>query len=101
MIMWGIPNVIDAINRVRIDQQYTIEYIESRNTKCLYNGAQILVCDPKLAYWNNDTLLVSDGYDCYLFELGRITYKDEIEEIPCENLKNGLWQQPVEVWRAD
>ncbi len=97
----GIPELIDAITKVRIDNQYSIEYFDVIHEKCIYNGAQNFVCDPKIVYWNNDTLLVSDGEQCYLIELGKRIYNDQMEEIPCKNLAKILWQQPVEVWRKN
>ena len=101
LVIYGIPNLIDALNKVRISNKYTIEYMESHKTKCLYNGAQIFVYDPKIAYWNKDTLLLSDGYDCYLFELDKRIYNDQMKKVPCVNLNNILWQQPIEIWREN
>ena len=97
----GFHDFMDAITRVRINKQYAIEYNDVVHKKCLYNGSQNFVCDPKVAYWNKDTLLISDGDQCFLIELGKRIYNDQMEEVPCGNLKNQLWQHPVEVWTDD
>jgi len=55
----------------------------------------------KVAYWNKDSLLVSDGEKCYLIELGKRTYREDREEIFCGNFQNILWQNPVNVWTED
>ena len=97
----GFHDFMDAITRVRINKEFTIEYFDVVHEKCLYNGRQNFVCDPKIVYWNKDSLLISDGDQCFLIEFGKRIDKEDMEEIPCENLRKGLWHQPVEVWRKN
>lgn len=98
---YELPDFIRDINAERINKKFTIRYMESHRSKCIFNGNQIFVSDVEAAYWNNDSLLVSDRERCYLITLNIKTYREDREEISCGNLHNMLWQQPIKVWTED
>ena len=72
-------------NSVRVNEQFSIGYLEMYNSISLSTENQSFVSDVREAYWNNDSLVVYGEGGCYLLRLKTIEYNDEMIKIDCGN----------------
>ena len=82
--------LVSCDKSVRINDEFTIEYLEMYTSISLTNENQGFVGDVTEAYWNNDSLVVSGDGGCYLLNLKTIKYNDEMINIDCGNLNHRL-----------
>ncbi|WP_207532951.1 hypothetical protein [Desertivirga arenae] len=73
-------------NSVRVNDQFSIGYLEMYNSISLSNDDQGFVSNVSEAYWNSDSLVLPGDGGCYLLKLKTIKYNDEMIRIECGNL---------------
>lgn len=87
--------LVSCNGRIYIDNEYYIEYMEMYASIGLTNGKQGFVGELEKAYWNSDSLVVSGNQGCFLIELGKTKYNDEMIELDCSNLASILKNKPI------
>jgi len=87
--------MISCNDSVKINDEYTIEYMEMFSSISLRNENQGFVSNVKEAYWNKDSLVVSGNKGCYLVIFGKTKYNDEMIKIECSNLNQKLKTEPL------
>ena len=91
LIFYGIKSLFGNGNQIKINNEFYIEYVEQCYSIGLTNKKQRFVCDLKEAYWNADSLVVSDNKGkCFLLKFGITKYNDQMIEINCTQLDKVL-----------
>ena len=93
--------MISCDNTVKINDEFTIEYLEMYSSISLSNEDQGFVPNVKEAYWNEDSLVVSGSSGCFLLNLRTIKYNDEMIKIDCNNLDNKIQRGEVKRYRRE
>lgn len=64
--------------------------MEMYSSMGLSNKNQGFIGKLKEAHWNQDSLVVSGNKGCFLLELKKIEYNDEMIKIDCSNIKSKI-----------
>ena len=87
--------LISCNNSIKINDEFTIEYMEMFSSISLRNENQGFVSNVTEAYWNKDSLVVSGNRGCFLLIFGETEYNDEMIKIECNNLNEKLKTKPL------
>lgn len=87
--------LISCNNSVKVNDEFTIEYMEMFSSISLRNKNQGFVSNVTEAYWNKDSLVISGNKGCFLIIFGTTQYNDEMIKIECENLNKKLKNEPI------
>ena len=88
-------------DRVKINDEFRLEYAESASSISLTNGSQVFVGNVKEAYWNDDSLVVSGRHQCFLIVFGKTHYRDQMIPCGCFWLHKKLKQGTIEKYIAN
>ena len=88
-------------SRTTINDEFRLEYAESASSISLTNGSQVFVGTVKEAYWNEDTLVVSGGYECFMLIFGQTHYRDQMIPTGCYWLDKRLKKGPIKRYRRN
>ncbi len=92
---------ISCNNSVKINSEFSIEYMEMFSSISLSNENQGFVADVTEAYWNKDSLVVSGNKGCFLIIFGETEYNDEMIQIECNELKKKLKTKPIKKYNRN
>lgn len=87
--------LISCNNGIKINEEFTIDYMEMYSSISLRNKKQGFVSNVKEAYWNKDSLVVSGDKGCFLILFEKTKYNDEMIKIECANLNKKLKTEPI------
>lgn len=87
-------------SRTTINDEFRLEYAESASSISLTNGSQVFVSNVKEAYWNEDTLLVSGKFECFMLIFGQTHYRDQMIQTGCFWLHKRLKKGPIKKYLA-
>lgn len=93
--------LISCNHSIKINNEFTIEYMEMYSSISLSNEKQGFVSNVTEAYWNKDSLVVSGDGGCFLLIFGKTEYNDEMIKIECDNLNKKLKTKPIKKFIRD
>jgi len=95
LIIFIALTLISCSNSIRVNDEFTIEYMEMYSSISLRNKNQGFVSNIKEAYWNSDSLVASGDNGCFLIIFGKTKYNDEMIRVDCDNLNERLKISPI------